>query len=136
MPRSAWPGKERSVEAIRSDPSALAGLGIGEIVGHHDRIVRGLDKPPSSSATRSAGCFVQLLVERGLGAAGIAIDSAPPKGVFAPRAHVARVTGPDPAHPIRMAEGRSVELPRISLRLRSHHRPQKTETARAGSTLL
>ena len=41
-----WPGKDRSVEAIRADPSPLAGLGIGEIVDHYDRIVRSLGEPP------------------------------------------------------------------------------------------
>ena len=41
-----WQGKDRSVEAIRADPSPLAGLGIGEIVDHYDRIVRSLGEPP------------------------------------------------------------------------------------------
>ena len=79
----AWPGKDRSVEAIRSDPSALVGLGIGQIVDHYARIVRELDEPPILIGHSFGGLFVQLLVDRGLGAAGIAIDSAPPKGVFA-----------------------------------------------------
>ena len=79
----AWPGKDRSVEAIRSDPSPLAGLGIGEIVDHYARIIRDLDEPPILIGHSFGGLFVQLLIDRGLGAAGIAIDSAPPKGVFA-----------------------------------------------------
>jgi pimeloyl-ACP methyl ester carboxylesterase len=78
-----WPGKERSVEAIRADPAPLAGLGIGEIVDHYERIIRGLDEPPILIGHSFGGLFVQLLVDRGLGAAGIAIDSAPPKGIFA-----------------------------------------------------
>ena len=79
----AWPGKERSVEAIRADPSPLAGLGIAEIVDHYDRIVRRLHEPPILVGHSFGGLFVQLLLDRGLGAAGIAIDSAAPKGVFA-----------------------------------------------------
>lgn len=79
----AWPGKDRSVEAIRADPSPLAGLGIAEIVDHYDRIVRALDEPPILIGHSFGGLFVQLLLDRGLGAAGIAIDSAAPKGVFA-----------------------------------------------------
>lgn len=79
----AWPGKDRTVQAIRSDPSPLAGLGIGEIVDHYDRIVRQLDEPPILVGHSFGGLFVQLLLDRGLGAAGIAIDSAPPRGVFA-----------------------------------------------------
>ena len=79
----AWPGKDRPVEAIRADPSPLAGLGIDEIVDHYDRIVRSFDEPPILVGHSFGGLFVQLLLDRGLGAAGIAIDSAPPKGIFA-----------------------------------------------------
>jgi pimeloyl-ACP methyl ester carboxylesterase len=79
----AWPGKDRSVEAIRNDPSPLAGLGIREIVDHYERIVRSLDEPPILIGHSFGGLFVQVLLDRGLGAAGIAIDSAPPKGIFA-----------------------------------------------------
>ena len=79
----AWPGKDRPVEAIRADPSPLAGLGIAEIVDHYEQIVRSLDEPPILVGHSFGGLFVQLLVDRGLGVAGIAIDSAPPKGVFA-----------------------------------------------------
>jgi pimeloyl-ACP methyl ester carboxylesterase len=79
----AWPGKDRSVESIRADPSPLEGLGISEIVEHYDRIARSLDEPPILIGHSFGGLFVQLLLDRGVGAAGIAIDSAPPKGVFA-----------------------------------------------------
>jgi pimeloyl-ACP methyl ester carboxylesterase len=78
----AWPGKDRSVEAIRDDPSPLAGLGIGEIVDHYERIARELDEPPILIGHSFGGLFVQVLLDRGLGSAGIAIDTAPPKGVF------------------------------------------------------
>lgn len=79
----AWPGKDRPIEAIRADPSPLAGLGISEIVEHYERVVRALDEPPVLIGHSFGGLFVQLLIDRGLGSAGILIDSAPPKGVFA-----------------------------------------------------
>ena len=79
----AWPGKDRSIQAIRADPSPLAGLGIGQIVDHYQRVIQSLDAPPILVGHSFGGLFVQLLVDRGLGSAGIAIDSAPPKGVFA-----------------------------------------------------
>ncbi len=79
----AWPGKDRPVEAIRADPSPLAGLGVEAIVDRYADVVRGLDEPPILVGHSFGGLFVQMLLDRGLGAAGIAIDSAPPKGVFA-----------------------------------------------------
>ena len=78
----AWPGKDRSVEAIRADPSALAGLGIAEIVAHYEAIIRGLDEPPILIGHSFGGLFTQILLDRGLGAAGIAIDPAPARGVL------------------------------------------------------
>jgi pimeloyl-ACP methyl ester carboxylesterase len=79
----AWPGKDRPIDAIRADPSALAGLGIAEIVDHYAAVIRALDEPPILIGHSFGGLFVQLLLDRGFGAAGIAIDSAPPKGIFA-----------------------------------------------------
>ena len=79
----AWPGKDRSVEDIRRDPSPLKGLGIGEIVASYEKVIRALDEPPILIGHSFGGLFTQILLDRGLGAAGIAIDPAPPKGVFA-----------------------------------------------------
>lgn len=78
-----WPGKDRSIEAIRVDPSPLLGLGIGEIADHYDRIVRALPEPPILVGHSFGGLFVQILLDRGLGACGVAIDPAPPRGVLA-----------------------------------------------------
>lgn len=79
----AWPGKDRSVDEIRRDPSPLEGLGIAEIVAHYERIIGGLEEPPILIGHSFGGLFTQILLDRGLGAAGVAIDSAPPKGVWA-----------------------------------------------------
>ncbi len=79
----AWPGKDRSVEEIRLDPSPLAGLGVEAIVARYERVIRALDEPPLIVGHSFGGLFVQMLLDRGLGSAGIAIDSAPPKGIFA-----------------------------------------------------
>lgn len=79
----AWPGKDRPIEEVRRDPSPLAGLGFGEIVDHYAAIVRGMPEPPILIGHSFGGLVVQCLLDRGLGAAGVAIDPAPPKGVFA-----------------------------------------------------
>lgn len=79
----AWPGKDRPVEAIRADPSPLLGLGVGEIAAHYEQLVRGLDEPPILIGHSFGGLIVQLLLDRGLGAAGVALDPAPPSGVWA-----------------------------------------------------
>src|SRR6266568_741858 len=78
----AWPGKDRPIDQIRADPSPLAGLGVGEIVDHYERIIRELDQPPIIMGHSFGGLFTQILLDRGLGAAGVAIASAPVKGVL------------------------------------------------------
>src|SRR6266487_1932753 len=60
----------------------LRGLGITEVVDHYDKIIRGLDRPPIIIGHSFGGLFAQLLLDRGLGAAGVALSTAAPKGVL------------------------------------------------------
>src|SRR5712691_10176181 len=78
----AWPGLDAEPEELRRDPSPLRGLGIAEIVDHYDKIIRGLDRPPIIIGHSFGGLHTQLLLNRGLGAAGVALSTAAPKGVL------------------------------------------------------
>jgi pimeloyl-ACP methyl ester carboxylesterase len=76
-----WPGV-KDPEETRRDPSALKGLGIQKVVDHYEQIIRELDRPPIIIGHSFGGLFTQLLVDRGLGSAGVAIGTATPKGVL------------------------------------------------------
>ena len=78
----AWPGLEGEPEQLRRDPSPLRGLGIQTVIDHYETIIRGLDRPPIIIGHSFGGLFAQLLLNRGLGAAGVALGTAAPKGVF------------------------------------------------------
>ena len=78
----SWPGMEGDIEALRRDPSGVTGLGVTEIVDHYDGIIRELDQPPIIMGHSFGGLITEILVDRGLGAAGVAIDPAPVKGIF------------------------------------------------------
>jgi alpha-beta hydrolase superfamily lysophospholipase len=78
----AWPHMEGEVEALRRDPSVMNGLGVTEVVDHYDRIIRGLDSPPIIMGHSFGGLITELLLDRGLGAAGVAVSPAPVKGVL------------------------------------------------------
>ena len=79
----AWPYKETSIEEQRKNPDPRLGtLGIKEIVDHYEKIIREEKEPPLLIGHSFGGLFVQMLLDRGVGSAGIAIDPAPPKGVF------------------------------------------------------
>ncbi len=78
----AWPRLQGEVEDIRRDPSALAGLGVLEIADHYEQLMKALDGPPIIMGHSFGGLIVQILLDRGLGAAGVGIDAVAPKGVF------------------------------------------------------
>jgi len=82
------------VEDVRRDPSALNGLGLIEIVDHYVRIVRGLDRPPVIIGHSFGGLVTELLLDRGLGAAGVAISPAPVRGVLRLPPAMVRATFP------------------------------------------
>jgi pimeloyl-ACP methyl ester carboxylesterase len=75
-----WPGV-KDPEETRRDPSALKGLGIKKAVDHYEQIIRGLERPPIIVGHSFGGLFTQILLDRGLGAAGVAIGTAAPKGI-------------------------------------------------------
>jgi len=77
----AWPGLDADVEAIRADPSPLETLTISTIVDHYEQFIRALDQPPIIVGHSFGGLFMQVLVDRGLGAAGVGISAAQPRGV-------------------------------------------------------
>jgi len=79
---SPWPGINKDVAAMRRDPSGLNGIGIAEVIAHYTKIIRGLPEPPIIMGHSYGGLITQLLIDRGLGAAGVAIDSVPPKGIL------------------------------------------------------
>jgi pimeloyl-ACP methyl ester carboxylesterase len=76
-----WPGV-KDPDDTRRDPAALKGLGLARIVDHYDSIIRELDRPPIIAGHSFGGLVTQLLLNRGLGSAGVAIGTAPPNGVL------------------------------------------------------
>ena len=77
----SWPGLEAEVEELRLDPTPIVNQRIELIVDHYARIIRGLDRPPIIMGHSLGGAFTQILLDRGLGAAGVAISSAAVRGV-------------------------------------------------------
>jgi pimeloyl-ACP methyl ester carboxylesterase len=77
-----WPGMEGDIEELRRDPSRFATLGVTEVVDHYEQIIRDLATPPLIIGHGVGGLVTQILIDRGWGAVGVAIASAPPKGVF------------------------------------------------------
>ena len=72
-----------SAAELRADtPAALGSLTIKAVVDRMAAHIRSLDRPPLLVGHSFGGLFVQLLLDRGLGRAGIALNPAPIAGVF------------------------------------------------------
>lgn len=78
---ASWPGDGPTTEATRQKPEALAGNGVTEIADHIASQLKGLPQKPILIGHSFGGLLVQNLLGRDLGAAAIAIDPAPIKGV-------------------------------------------------------
>lgn len=78
----SWPGMDVDIDQLREDPSPIARLGITELVDYYEQIVRSLHHPPFIIGHSFGGLITQILLDRGLGAAGVAIAPAPVKGIL------------------------------------------------------
>lgn len=78
---TAWPGMESEVEALNADPSPIAELDVDQIVAHYARIIGELDSPPIVMGHSLGGTVLQVLLGRGLGAAGVGVAAGTVKGV-------------------------------------------------------
>jgi pimeloyl-ACP methyl ester carboxylesterase len=77
----AYPGYEVEVEALNQDPSPIQKVTLSEIVAHFESVIAELDSPPILIGHSAGGAITQILLDRGHGAAGVAIHSAPTEGV-------------------------------------------------------
>lgn len=77
----AYPGFEVEVEALNADPAPIEKLRVPAIIEKFESVIAGLATPPIIMGHSAGGAFTQILLDRGLGAAGVAINSAPTEGV-------------------------------------------------------
>jgi len=77
----AWPGMDVGIDELRRDTSAIDDLGIEEILDSYDALIRDLGTPPIIMGHSFGGAFTEVLLDGGLGAAGVAIDAAGVRGI-------------------------------------------------------
>jgi non-heme chloroperoxidase len=77
-----WPGDSNTVAECRANPHSIANRGVTEIADHYAKIISTLNEPPVLIGHSFGGLLTQVLLGRGIAAAGVAIDPAPMKGVW------------------------------------------------------
>lgn len=80
----SWRGHEGTTAELRAKhPSGdLEKLTLSDVVSQFEVLIKGLESAPAIIGHSMGGLVVQILMNRGFGACGIAIDPAPPAGVF------------------------------------------------------
>lgn len=80
----AWPLMDRSVAELRANPHRQLGeLTLGRIIDHYAAIIEPLPEKPILIGHSYGGLIVQMLLDRGYGAAGVSIAPAPAAGIVA-----------------------------------------------------
>ena len=80
----AWPGRDQPIETQRAkhpDPE-LGRLDLRAVLERMEAAVQSVEGKPILIGHSMGGLVVQLLLQNGLAAAGVAIDPAAPQGVF------------------------------------------------------
>jgi pimeloyl-ACP methyl ester carboxylesterase len=94
-----YPGFDIEVEGLRENPDVIAQLTVPETVDHLASVIEGVATPPIIMGHSFGGTLTQLLLARGLGAAGVVFDSAPTEGVHVTPISQTRSLFPALKHP-------------------------------------
>jgi alpha-beta hydrolase superfamily lysophospholipase len=94
-----WPRKQGDLDELVADADEIAGLGLTEIVDHYEAQIRAQPEPPVLVGHSFGGLIVELLLDRGLGRAGVAMSPAPPKGILVLPFSSLKAAAPALAHP-------------------------------------
>jgi pimeloyl-ACP methyl ester carboxylesterase len=77
----AYPGYEVEVESLNADPTPIVEARVPAIIEHLEEVISGLDAPPILMGHSAGGAFMQIVMDHGFGACGVALNSAPTEGV-------------------------------------------------------
>jgi pimeloyl-ACP methyl ester carboxylesterase len=81
----AWPFKDATAAELRArqpHDTDLAHLTLAELVDHYADIAKSFPEKPLIIGHSLGGLITQILLNRGLGAAAVAIHSLPPQGII------------------------------------------------------
>ncbi len=77
-----WPDDPDTVAEANANPDVMAGKTLKQIVDHTAEVIGELEKKPAVMGHSTGGLMAQLVADRGLSAATVAIDPGPFRGVL------------------------------------------------------
>jgi pimeloyl-ACP methyl ester carboxylesterase len=106
----SWPDDPDTVEEARANPDVLAKKKLGLVADHTADVIGRLDKKPAVMGHSTGGLLAQMIADRGLSAATVAIDPGPFRGVLPLPISTLRVSWAVLKNPLN--RGRAVTLTR------------------------
>jgi hypothetical protein len=115
----ACPGFEVEVDALNADPTPIEKLSVPAVIDHLTEVIGGLERPPILMSHSAGGTFTQLMLDRGYGAVGVTMNSAPTEGV--PVVPLSQLKSTFPVlRTIGAQEGCRLHLRAVALRVHQH----------------
>jgi pimeloyl-ACP methyl ester carboxylesterase len=103
-----WPDDPETVEVARAEPEILAKKTLKQVADHTAEVIGGLEKKPAVMGHSTGGLLAQIIADRGLSAATVAIDPGPFRGVLPLPIPALRAASPVLRNPFN--RGRAVTL--------------------------
>src|SRR3954447_14131476 len=104
----SWPDDPETVPEARAHPEVLAGKTLGQVADHTAELIAALQKEPAVMGHSTGGLLAQIIADRGLSAATVAIDPGPFRGVLPLPVSTLRVSSAVLRNPLN--RGRAVTL--------------------------
>ena len=104
----SWPDDPETVAEARANPEILARKTLGQVADHTAAVIGGLEKKPAVMGHSTGGLLAQIIADRGLSAATVAIDPGPFRGVLPLPIAALRSASPVLRNPLN--RGRAVTL--------------------------
>ena len=125
----SWPDDPESVEEARANPEVFARKTLKRVADHTATVIDQLDNKPAVMGHSTGGLLTQIIADRGLSAASVAIDPGPFRGVLPLPLSALKVGQPG------AARIRSTEAARSPSRSTSSstHGPTRSTTRRRGT---
>jgi len=103
-----WPDDPETVEEARANPDVLARKTLKQVADHTVEVIHGLKRKPAVMGHSTGGLLAQIVADRGLSAATVAIDPGPFRGVLPLPVSTLRVSAPILRNPRN--RGRAITL--------------------------
>jgi pimeloyl-ACP methyl ester carboxylesterase len=105
-----WPDDPETVEEARANPEVLAKKNLKQVADHTAEVIDKLDRKPAVMGHSTGGLLTQMIADRGLSAASVAIDPGPFRGVLPLPISALRSAGPVLKNPFNRSKAITLTL--------------------------